>query len=179
MWIHDSSRGQSLSEYALLLAGIALALMAGLVALGGGVSDVFDTITAAFAGDTQGTSLGSEPLEIAGNFIELMQQYYDEHGRWPRSWPPYSFSDLGLDPAEWQGAINGLEYNPAGDRFGLANAIGDEYQVYVTDLNGQVLHVYDGYNVWYNFADGQWYYHDIGDQIVVDITTLHITTPQQ
>ena len=103
-----------------------------------------------------------------------MQQYYNEHGRWPRSWSDYRFADLGLDPKVWDKPIDGLAYNPSGNRFGIANAIGDNYQVYVTDSHGNERHLYDGYNVWYNFADHTWYYHNIQDNILVDINTLRV-----
>jgi len=172
----DRESGQALGEYALIIAGIALATTVVLMSLGGNISNTLAGLSSHFgsSGATPGTPLGSQPTEIAGQFIDLMQQYYDEHGRWPRSWGDYRYADLGLDPQVWGQPINGLEYNPSGDHFGIANAIGDNYQVYVTDSKGNERHLYDGYVVWYNFADRTWYYHSIQDNIPVDISTLRV-----
>jgi Flp pilus assembly pilin Flp len=41
-------RGQSLVEYALIIALIAVVLIVALTALSGGIGNVFDTIVAAF-----------------------------------------------------------------------------------------------------------------------------------
>lgn len=48
-------------------------------------------------------------------------------------------------------------------------------QMSVTTLNGDVLPVYDGHGVWYNFSDGQWYYHSISSNIPVDINSVVVT----
>jgi Flp pilus assembly pilin Flp len=44
----DDDRGQTLTEYALILALIALTLVLGLQALGGGVDGVFSTAAGLF-----------------------------------------------------------------------------------------------------------------------------------
>ena len=168
--------GQALSEYALIIATIALAATIALGSLGGNISSSLASVASFFGGSGSAprTPLGSQPTEIAGSFIDLMQQYYNEHGRWPRSWGDYRYADLGLDPQVWGQPIDGLDYNPSGNRFGIGNAMGDSYQVYVTDSHGNERHLYDGYAVWYNFADHQWYYHNIQDNIPVDINTLRV-----
>ena len=173
---NERESGQALGEYTLVIAVIALAAIIALTSLGGNISSALGGLSNHFAGSAEAprTTLGSRPTEIAGNFIDLMQQYYDEHGRWPRSWGNYRYADLGLDPQVWGQPIDGLVYNPSGKRFGIGNALGDNYQVYVTDSNGNERHLYDGYSVWYNFADHQWYYHDSGDNIPVDINTLRV-----
>ncbi len=171
------SDGQALGEYSIGIALVAVALIAALIAVGGNISGMFTSIASGLQSQGSGeakTSLGSTPEEISKGFIELILKYRDEHGRWPRSWEPYNYSDLGLDPDEWAGPIDGVKYIPAGDRFGIANALGDDYQIYVKSKSGRKLHVYDGYAVWYDFDSGQWYYHSKKDNIPVDIKTLEV-----
>ena len=51
---------------------------------------------------TQLTSLGSDFEEITSAMILLVQNFYDENGRYPRSWGDYVYTDIGLDPSEWE-----------------------------------------------------------------------------
>ncbi len=171
------SDGQALGEYSIGIALVAIALIAALITLGGNISGLFTGLAAGLQSQSSGeakTSLGSTPGEISKSFIDLILRYYNEHGRWPRSWEPYNYSDLGLDPDEWSQPIDGVKYVPAGDRFGITNVRGDEYQVYVKTKDGRRLHVYDGYGVWYDFDSRQWYYHSKRRNIPVDISTLKV-----
>ncbi|RME85774.1 MAG: hypothetical protein D6775_01960 [Caldilineae bacterium] len=167
-------RGATLTEYAVVLGVLGVIVIGALWILTSSIVNVSTTFSKALPSAGQATDPVSQTLKTADMLIKLIQEYYEEHGRWPRSWEPYNFSDLGLDPDEWTLPRNGVKFNPAGDRLGITNVIGDEYQVYIKTPGGEELHLYDGYNIWYNFADGRWYYHDIADNIVVDISTLRI-----
>ena len=48
--VANNEEGQDLAEYALVLVFVAIVAVAGVTALGGSISDVFDTITAGLAG---------------------------------------------------------------------------------------------------------------------------------
>ncbi|MCD6290874.1 MAG: hypothetical protein J7M34_10265 [Anaerolineae bacterium] len=169
-----SRSGQSLTEYAVILALIGVTVLAAAQVLGNNTSSLLALAAEQFGGASAKTSLGSEPLGIAQNFIQLIQAYHEQYGRWPRSWGSYRFADLGLDPGEWATPIDGIMYTPAGNRLGLVNARGDAYQMYVRTQDGQELHVYDGWGIWYNFADGKWYYHSVNSGIVVDVKSLRM-----
>jgi len=169
-----TSKGASTSEYALILALVAMMALGGLLVLGQKTAGIFGQVGQAMPEEDAGGDQLSTILQTSQDLIERMQDFYEKHGRWPRSWAPYNFSDLGLDPNEWREPREGVLFNPAGNRLGLANALGDQYQLYVTNIYGEEMHVYDGYNVWYNFADHHWYYHDIGDGIPVDINSLRV-----
>ncbi len=171
------SEGQALGEYSIGIALVAIALIGALIAMGGNITGMFTGIASGLQSQDAGsakTSMGSTPEEISKSFIELILKYREEHGRWPRSWEPYNYSDLGLDPDEWSHPMDGVKYVPAGDRFGITNVRGDDYQIYVKTKDGRRMHVYDGYGVWYDFNSGQWYYHSKKRNIPVDINTLKI-----
>ena len=99
------------------------------------------------------------------------QEFYDAQGRWPRSWGDYRFTDIGYDPADWDEAVEGIFWNPNGYRLGLANYAGDNLQIYVNDLEGNTLHLYDGWNIWC-LPGGGCYYHTVAPGNEVDIDTL-------
>lgn len=171
------SEGQTLGEYSIGIALVTIVLIGALITMGGNISGMFASVASRLQSQDaggSGTEMGSTPEEISKNFINLILKYRSEHGRWPRSWEPYNYSDLGLDPDKWSQPIDGVKYVPAGNRFGIANVRGDDYQVYVKTKDGRKLHVYDGYGVWYDFDSGQWYYHSRKRNIVVDINTLKI-----
>lgn len=48
-WLRNDKRGQGMVEYALIIALVAVLLIGGLVALRGGIGDVFDNATDALA----------------------------------------------------------------------------------------------------------------------------------
>jgi len=131
-------------------------------------------------GQPELTPLGSTPLEIGTAICSLMRTYHAENGSWARSWSPYCYTDLGLDASFWSVPVEGVRYGPHGAWLGLANVSGDAYQVYVTTLTGNELHLYDGWNVWVSAEDGRAYYHlyprgEEGETVVeVILATLRV-----
>jgi prepilin-type N-terminal cleavage/methylation domain-containing protein len=115
------------------------------------------------------TPLGSSFTEISTNMIKLITDYYSEHGSWPRSWSPYNYTDLGLDPAFWAKPVEHLVYSASGSRMSIRPETG--YKVVVTNAAGQTytLTAELKWNIWYSALDGKWYYHTItpGQQIVI------------
>jgi type IV pilus assembly protein PilA len=110
------------------------------------------------------------------NLIALELAYFAKHGSWPRSWAPYNYIDLGLDPAAYASPINGLTYTAGGTFVNARPAPG--YKMSVTDVTGKVRVMTSNlmWNITYDATGGKWYFHTTnpGDQI--DISTLKVTT---
>ncbi len=168
-------RGQAKVEYALLLALIALLVIAALALLGPQLAAIFEGALNSLP-TTPGNGL--TPVEaLAQDFLQRIQDFYAQNGRWPRSWGNFRFTDLGLDPKDWKDPVEGLSWNPNGDKIGLANVNGDNLQVYVNDLEGNTLHLYDGWNIWCT-TSGACYYHTVAPGNEVDLGTLVVVDTQ-
>jgi Flp pilus assembly pilin Flp len=161
-------KAQGLVEYGLILALVALVVISALRLTGTNISEVFARTANSF-----GIENGSPIEGMVGDFLGRIQQFYDENGRYPRSWGDYRFTDIGLDPADWADTVDGVLWNPNGDKVGLGNKIGDDIQVYVTDTDGNRLHLYDGWNIWC-VGDGTCYYHTVAPGNEVDLSTIEI-----
>ena len=165
----QNQSGQALIEYSLLL-GLILVMFVGL-------SSLAPIFTAQFTGLAQAlkpvaaVDNPQTPVEkIANDFLKRIQAFYDKNGRWPRTWGDYRFTDLGLNPQDWDRLVEGISWNPHGNEIGLANKPGDGLQVYVKDLKGNLLHLSDGWNIW--CRSGTCYFHTVAPGNEVDISTL-------
>ncbi len=168
----SSKDGQAKIEYALILALVAIIAIPALTLLGPQIGSVYLRIKDALILDNISTP--SSITSTLNHFLQLIQDYYVEHDKYPRSWFPYNFTDLGLDPEDWDEPIDGIYWKPHGDDIGLANRAGDDIQIYVDDLNGNTLHLYDGWNIWCVAGDGKCYYHTIAPENEVDINTIKV-----
>lgn len=160
--VHEA---QGVAEYAMLIVLLVLAVIGSLALSGVDLKDAFSLIT----GEEE-----TEPafLTIRNDFLARMEDYHEANERWPRSWGDYRFEDLGLDPADWEEPVEGIQWNPNGDRLGLANVPGDSYQIYVDDLAGNTVRLYDGWNIWCPVQDEHCYYHTVAPGNEVDMETL-------
>jgi prepilin-type N-terminal cleavage/methylation domain-containing protein len=125
-----------------------------------------------------GGSGEGDPLSFAsvsGDLIALILAFYAEHGYWPRSWAPYSYTDLGLDPATYAAAMNGVLYKPVGSSVMARPAAG--YVMTVTDAAGATRTLTNNlnWNLVYDARTGQWYYKSITPGNEIDISTLTVT----
>ncbi len=120
------------------------------------------------------TSLGSNFEEISSGMISLIEEFYKKHGRYPRSWGDYKFTDIGLDPAEWSNSYNGIIYKPAGNSTRIRPAKGSTF--YVTSLKGKKRKLSWKYkwDLVYSVEKKQWYYHSIKKGNEIDISTLQV-----
>jgi Flp pilus assembly pilin Flp len=176
--ITPRQRGQAMVEYILLIL-LVIAILAGLVLLGTNTDGLFGRFTGVFSDSTPepDPAVVLTPIErIAGDFLERIRAYYAQYGRWPSSWSDRRFTDLGLDPDDWEHAVEGIYWNPHGGDVGLANKKGDNLQIYVTDLSGERLHLYDGWNIWCVSSNGTCYYHTVAPGNEVDISTIEVVT---
>jgi type IV pilus assembly protein PilA len=109
------------------------------------------------------------------NLIALELAYFAKHGSWPRSWAPYNYTDLGLDPAAYASPINGLTYSAGGSFVNARPAPG--YVMTVTDVSGKVRVMTSNlmWNITYDATSGSWYYHTTNPSDQIDISTLKVT----
>lgn len=170
MKIH-TEHGQSKIEYALLISFVSLAAIVALTFLGPQIKSLFNAASnidpaAQQAEDTPTTD------EIIADFQSRMLAYYQKYGRWPRTWSPYNFTDIGLNPDDWDEPINGLYFSPHGGEVGIANRKDDNLQVYVDDLNGNTKVLYDGWSIWCPVGKPVCYYHTVAPGNEVDPGTI-------
>jgi prepilin-type N-terminal cleavage/methylation domain-containing protein len=107
--------------------------------------------------------------------IQTLLDYYAKYGKWPRSWQPYNFTDLGLDPATYAAAIDGINYGAGGSKVTARPTAG--YVMTATGLNGRTFVMTSNlnWNFVYDATAGKWYYHTISPENEVDISTLVVT----
>lgn len=170
-----NERGQAMIEYLLLLMLLVVGSFAALGTVNSTQGAAWDTLRAAVAGASGAATQESQPTKvekIVEDFLQRIQAFYDERGRWPRSWGDFAYTDIGLNPADWSGPVEGIYWGPNGQRIGLANKIGDTLEIYVDDLNGNTRHLVNGWNIW--CYPGVCYYHTATPGNEVDISTLRV-----
>lgn len=172
--------GQAVTEYALILGGVAVLLIVAFLAL---QTNLIGALRLAASPVTVGesspaTPLGSTFSEISNAMINRILDYYRKYNRWPRSWGDFAFTDLGLDPKYWKNGYEGIIYKPVGNR--LAIAPDEGYTFIVRDINGKEITLPSSRN-WslvYNMQTGTWHHHNInGPQL--DISTLKVIPPKR
>jgi len=168
------SSGQSLMEYALLIALVAVVAIASLFLLGSTVREGLGLVASGLQRETP--EARPRFLEILDDFTQRIRDFYEANGRWPRSWGDYVYTDIGLNPDDWRGPVEGIYWGSNNGRVKLANRSGDEYQIYVNDLQGNQLHLYDGWSIWCPVYETACYYHNVAPGNEVDITSLTVVT---
>jgi Flp pilus assembly pilin Flp len=163
-----TENGQGLLEYGLILILVAVVTTAGLSLFGVSLQNAYQRLP--FFQQEEENPI----LDLKDDFLVRIQDYYDQNNRWPRSWGDYRYTDLGLDPDDWDEPVEGIYWSPHGADVGLANRPGDEYQVYVNDLDGNQLHLYDGWNIWCVASNQICYYHSVAPENEVDINSLEV-----
>jgi len=124
------------------------------------------------------TPLGSTFDEISESMIDLMLDFYAEHGYWPRNWGDYRFTDLGLDPLVWSGVpVEGIIYTPVGNRLQVKPATGYTFTFTYADGSTGSLSSQTNWNLVYSLSNDTWYFYSIADGNEIDISTLHVEGP--
>jgi len=120
------------------------------------------------------TSLGSTFTEITTAMISLINNFYQQKNRYPRSFGDYVFTDIGLNQGEWAQPVNGLYYKPGGSAVRIRPA--DGYTLTMKSLQGttMILTPKLSWDLVYDMVTQQWYYHTITAQNAVDIRTLQV-----
>jgi len=117
--------------------------------------------------------LGSDFTEISSGFIDLITSKGQEGG-YGRTWGDYKFTDIGLDPDDWQDPVNHMLYKPSGQKLMVTPEDGYEFKVELE--SGESKTVWKGYNIIYDVEDKNWYYHFISLDNIIDIDTLRVET---
>jgi len=168
------SEGQGLVEIALLIALVAIIVVASLTLLGPAVSGHLGTVAQSLEGLAPVESSTPRYMQIRADFAQRILDYYEANGRWPRSWGSYVYTDIGLDPVDWQDPVEGIHWGSNHGRVVLGTEHDDGYQVYVRDLEGNRLHLYDGWNIWCPVLESVCYYHTVAPGNEIDISTLEV-----
>ena len=110
--------------------------------------------------------------EITPEFISEIQDYYSENDSYPRRWGDYKYTDLGLNPEDWEEPILHIIYQPSGYKLRIEPE--DGYEFVVENFEGDVITIKSRLNwdIIYNDLDGLWYYKSIDDKYKIDISTL-------
>jgi len=164
--------GRANVEYGLLLVLVAFAVMGALLVLGPRISSLLQGVSNSVP--NQGIEEVSAITGLTNDFISRIMSFYEKNGHWPRSWGDYRFIDLGLNPKDWKNAVEGIIWNPNGDKIGLSNQKGDDLQVYVEDMDGNTRKLYDGWNIWCVASTGKCYFHTVAPGNEVDVSTIKV-----
>ncbi len=115
---------------------------------------------------------GDTLSEIAPSIINDMQEKLSSTGSYGRSWGKYRYTDLGLDPENWDEAIMHIHYKPSGSSLFLRPEDGYGFTVYNFDNDEFSLDSTYNWNLIYSDIDGNWYFHSITESNIIDINTL-------
>ncbi|NLE74018.1 MAG: prepilin-type N-terminal cleavage/methylation domain-containing protein [Actinobacteria bacterium] len=126
------------------------------------------------ASATSLTSLGSTFSDISGGLIRLIDDFYRNHGHYPRSWGDHAWEDIGLDPADWENPADNLIYKPVGNRITVTPAAGYAIEVQATDGTTRVLTSRLNWSLVYSLDTKQWYYHSIHPDNEISISTMNV-----
>ncbi len=118
--------------------------------------------------------LGSDFEEISSGMIALIISNYEDQGHYGRTWGDYRYTDIGLDPDDWNSPINHMIYKPKGETMLVTPESGYEFQV--ENEAGETKTVWKGYNLIYDTESENWYYHSVNESNIVDIDTLRVTS---
>jgi len=176
--------GQSILEFSLIVAVLILVIIFTIPSLRESVKNVFvktgnylnnTSINSPNTAETPLTPLGSTLPEISGSMIDKINAYYLANGRYPRTWEPYSYTDLGLDPTEWSGkAYNGVIYKPGGSQ--VAIVPGENYGFRIKDMEGNTINLPYSYH-WgliYSIPNSNTWHFKRNDGTIVNIDTLEV-----
>ena len=168
-------KGQSLVEYALIAALCAVAMIAALMMFGTQISNSFDNLRGGLAEKGfNGTWIPERsPIAILyDDFRSRTLAYYKEYGKWPPKKAPKNFTSLGLDPDDWSDPVHGILWTPRGENIRLKNIKGDDIQIFVDDMDGNTLQVYDGWKILCPVTESSCYLQSVEPGNEVDIESI-------
>jgi Flp pilus assembly pilin Flp len=180
-----SFSGQGIVEYALILVLVVLILVTAVSLVGAAAGTSYQKVLSALSTNAPLQTPTEEPplptpvvltaLQRISNIQNLIADYYAKYGRWPRTWSPYNYTDLGLDPADYSQPIDGLYISPHGSEVGIANKSGDSIEVYAKDLNGNTVHLVNGWSIWCPITSTSCYYHTVASGNEIDPSSIYAT----
>lgn len=179
--IRNGESGQAMIEYSLILGLLIFGAVATMAATGSALFDKLDqaqTVLAAVSNVEPAPKMTNLEREV-DNLLKRIQAFYDQRGRWPRSWGEYAYTDIGLSPADYADPIDGVYIGPSGDKVSIGLKPGDKsVKVYVKDLDGNIRQLYSGWKIWC-LAGGGCYYHTVAPGNEIDLSTLVVVDTTQ
>ena len=85
-----------------------------------------------------------------------------------------SAEEKGLDPDDWDAPVEGIWWGSNGGQVVLGSEPDDGYQLYVSDFEGNRLHLYDNWNIWCPVLETVCYFHDVEPGNEIDLSTLEV-----
>ena len=191
-----STLAQGTTEYALILALVALVVLVVLALFGKQIAAAYQSAVDGFSNTPAAAGVPSTPgapvatsevtsevtsvvtstpialsiQSIAQDFMDRTLAYRKATGKWPPTEGDAYFKALGLDPSDYKGPVSGIVWEPNGQYIGLTPAAGT--QVYVTTAKGKQVQLYDGWDIWCHADNGGCYFHDKGLGQEVDLNTV-------
>lgn len=137
----------------------------------------WDSETSVYRLNVEGEDLPLSPYgdtfdEIAPEIISDMQEVLADTGSYGRTWGDYRYTDLGLDPDDWDHFILHILYKPSGSELRLDVEDGYSFIFEKTDGTEVTIKSTTNWSIMYSDLDGLWYYHAIDPSNVIDISTL-------
>ena len=124
--------------------------------------------------DDDGNS--SEILDMVTFFDKIITDFYNNYGYYPRTWGDYAYTDLGLNPGDYEDVyFNNFEFKPRGSK--LLLCLEEGYNVNVITIFGEDVKIKSRYN-WnliYDTVTNYWYYHSESPNKMINIESLEIT----
>ena len=110
--------------------------------------------------------------EIAPEIINDIKEKVLTTGSYGRTWGDYRYTDIGLDPEDWDTYVLHILYKPSGSTLRLDIEPG--YQFVFETISGSTVVIRSNFNwsIIYNDLDEKWYYHSIDPLKEIDIDTL-------
>lgn len=177
----NGERGQAMIEYSLILGLLIFGAVATMAATGSALFDKIDEVQTVLAVVSH-TELPPKITNLqreVDSMLKRIQDFYNQRGRWPRSWGDYAYTDIGLSPADYADPIDGVYLGPSGDKVSIGLKAGDRsVKVYVKDLNGNTRQLYSGWKIWC-LAGGGCYYHTVSPGNEIDLSTLVVVDTTQ
>lgn len=115
---------------------------------------------------------GDTYLEIAPKIIIDMQNKLNSTGSYGRSWGDYVYTDIGLDPDDWDEPILHIKYRPNGSKLIMELESGYECTVYNNSGDRFFMKSSYHWNLIYDDITKLWYFHIVSAENVIDIDTL-------
>ncbi len=119
---------------------------------------------------------GTDLLSMVTFFDKIITEFYNENGYYGRTWGHYAYTDLGLDPEDYNNVYyDKFEFAPKGSKLNLS--LEDGYTIDVKTISGEDVSFNSNYN-WnliYDTVTNYWYYYSVDPSRLININSLRIT----
>lgn len=127
--------------------------------------------------DLSGTVTALSPLgntfgEISPEMISLIIDYYAKKGKYLPTWGDGRYTEIGLDPDDWNKPINHIHYTPYGSFIKVEPEDGYSFFFELKSGEFKELTGRSNWNLIYNDEDKKWYWHSVKPENEVNIETL-------